>query len=131
MRYRFFNAIRELPPDLAARLTQIDYAREMAFVALRGPDIVGIARLVCEREAEAEFAIVVQPDMKGTGLARTLMHRLIAWAPRQGITTVIGSVLADNAPMLAFVRRLGFTVRRLHSEPDVVEARLDLIPPEP
>ena len=90
MRYRFFDAIRELPPDLAARLTQIDYAREMAFVALRGPDIVGIARLVCEREAEAEFAIVVQPDMKGTGLARTLMHRLVAWAPRQGIATVLG-----------------------------------------
>jgi acetyltransferase len=128
VRYRFFNAIRELPPDLAARLTQIDYAREMAFVALRGPEIVGIARLIVDRDAEAEFAIVVQPDMKGTGLARALMHRLIAWAPRQGITTILGQVLADNAPMLGFVRRLGFTLRRLPAEPDIIEARLDLAP---
>jgi acetyltransferase len=130
VRYRFFNAIRELPPDLAARLTRIDYAREMAFVALRGPEIVGIARLICDRDAEAEFAIVVQPDMKGTGLARALMHRLIAWAPRQGITTILGQVLADNAPMQGFVRRLGFTLRRLPAEPDLLEARLDLAPQE-
>ncbi len=128
VRYRFFNAIRELPPDLAARLTQIDYAREMAFVALRGPEIVGIARLIVDRDAEAEFAIVVQPDMKGTGLARALMHRLIAWAPRQGINTILGQVLADNAPMQGFVRRLGFTLRRLPAEPDILEARLDLAP---
>lgn len=128
--YRFFNAIRELPPELAARLTQIDYAREMAFVALRGPDIVGVARLICEREAEGEFAIAVQPDMKGTGLARALMGRLLAWASRQGIRRAIGVILADNGPMLAFVKSLGFTLRRMPREPDVIEAWLDL-PPAP
>jgi acetyltransferase len=36
-------------------------------------------------------------------------------------------VLSDNAPMLAFVRRLGFRVRRTPGEEDVVEARLSLI----
>ena len=128
VRYRFFNAIRELPAELAARLTQIDYGREMAFVAMRGRDIVGIARLVCERETEAEFAVVVQPDMKGTGLAHALMHRVLAWAPRQGVTGIVGLVLADNAPMQAFVRSLGFTLRRLPAEPDILEARLDLAP---
>ncbi len=131
IRFRFFNAIRELPPELATRLTQIDYGREMAFVALRGPDIVGVARLVVERDTEAEFAIVVQPDMKGTGLARALMHRLLAWAPRQGVTTIVGQVLADNRAMQAFVRSLGFTLRRIPAEPDILEARLDLAAPEP
>ena len=103
----------------------------MAFVALRGPDIVGVARLVVERDTEAEFAIVVQPDMKGTGLARALMHRLLAWAPRQGVTTIVGQVLADNRAMQAFVRSLGFTLRRIPAEPDILEARLDLAAPEP
>jgi acetyltransferase len=66
----------------------------------------------------------VQADMKGQGVARQLMQRLIEWARRRGLREVVGQVLADNAPMLAFVRRLGFGVQRLPEEPDVVEARL-------
>jgi acetyltransferase len=81
---------------------------------------------VCENEREGEFAVIVQADMKGKGVARHLMQRLIDWARRRGLSEVVGQVLADNAPMLAFVRRLGFRVRRLPEEPDVVEARLTL-----
>ena len=48
---------------------------------------------------------------------------------------IIGQVLADNAPMLAFVRHLGFSVHRMPEEPDVVEAKLVLeegaTPPTP
>jgi acetyltransferase len=54
------------------------------------------------------------------------MQRLIDWARRRGLSAVVGQVLADNAPMLAFVRRLGFGVKRMPEEPDVVEARLTL-----
>jgi acetyltransferase len=64
--------------------------------------------------------------MKGKGVARHLMRRLIDWARRRGLSAVVGQVLADNAPMLAFVRRLGFGVKRIPEEPDVVEARLTL-----
>jgi hypothetical protein len=35
-------------------------------------------------------------------------------------------VLADNAPMLAFVRRLGFTAKRSADEEEVMETRLVL-----
>jgi acetyltransferase len=64
--------------------------------------------------------------MKGKGVASHLMQRLIDWARRRGLSAVVGQVLADNAPMLAFVRRLGFGVKRIPEEPDVVEARLTL-----
>ena len=110
IRYRFFTAMRELSAEQMARLTQIDYDREMAFVAAREAtgETVGVARLVCENEREGEFAVIVQADMKGQGVARQLMQRLIEWARRRGLREVVGQVLADNAPMLAFVRRLGF-----------------------
>ncbi len=129
IRYRFFTAMRELSPEMMARLTQIDYDREMAFVAIREitGETVGVARLIAELDGVAgEFAVIVQPDLKGKGLASRLMQRLIDWARARGMAAVVGQVLADNAPMLAFVRHLGFSVRRLPEEPDVMEARLAL-----
>ena len=133
IRYRFFSAMRELSPEQMARLTQIDYEREMAFVAVNDAtgETVGVSRLVNDPEGgEGEFAVVVQPDMKGRGLARHLMQRLIDWGRSQGMAEIVGQVLSDNQPMLAFVRRLGFSVRRLPGEEDVVEARLPLQPEE-
>jgi acetyltransferase len=50
------------------------------------------------------------------------MDRLIDWAREQKIPEIVGQVLADNAPMLGFMRRLGFTLHHAPDEPDVVEA---------
>ena len=123
IRYRFFNMLRELPPEQIARMTQVDYDREMAFVAVREGDTVGVARLVREIGTDhGEFAVVVDPAMKGRGLARRLMERLVEWGGAQGMTAIVGQVLAENVPMLAFMRKMGATIRRLPDEPDVVEA---------
>ncbi len=110
IRYRFFTAMRELSAEQMARLTQVDYDREMAFIAVREAtgETVGVARLVGESgEPQGEFAVIVQADTKGKGLATHLMRRLIDWARGHGMQTIVGQVLADNAPMLAFVRHLG------------------------
>ncbi len=130
IRYRFFAALRELSPEQIARLTQIDYDHEMAFVAARdNGDTVGVARLAGEpRSDTAEFGIIVQADMKGRGLASHLMQRLIDWARGRGLVHITGQVLADNAPMLAFVRHRGFTLHRRAEEADVFEAKLALTP---
>ncbi len=126
VRLRFFSSLRELSPERIARMTQVDYGREMAFIAVRANgDTVGVGRLVCDRD-EGEFAVIVQGDMKGRGLARRLMQRLIAWGQAQGMVAIVGQILAENAPMLAFVRSLGFALIRLPDEPDIVEARLQL-----
>ena len=127
VRYRFFSMLRELSPERVVRMTQVDYDREMAFVAVRpNGDTVGVSRLVCDGSGGGEFAVVVQPDAKGKGLARRLMERLAEWGRAQGLTSMTGQVLADNAPMLAFMRRLGFTLHRMADDPEVMEAKLDL-----
>jgi acetyltransferase len=77
----------------------------------------------------AEFAVAVQPDMKGRGLASRLVRRLIEWGRARGVAEIVGQVLADNAPMLAFARHLGFEIHRLAGEDDVLEARLTLDEP--
>lgn len=129
IRYRFFTAVRELSAEQIARLTQVDYDREIAFIAVRQTtgDTVGVARLVGEPGSNSgEFAVIVQTDMKGRGLASRLMQSLIAWARANGLREMVGQVLADNPPMLAFVRHLGFSVHRMPDEPDVMEVRLPL-----
>jgi acetyltransferase len=137
VRYRFFSAIRALSAEQIARLTQVDYEREMALLAVRPAapgglvgETVGVARLVREMDTgEAEFAVVVQADAKGAGIASALMRQLLDWGRSKGVREVVGQILADNAPMLAFIRRLGFKVRRCPGDADIMEAHLVLEPP--
>ena len=132
IRRRFFSPMKEMPPTLVARLTQIDYDREMAFVATRrdaagAEQILGVARLIQDpAEPAAEFAVIVERGMKGQGLGRHLMERLFDWGRQAGVREVMGHVLAENRPMLAFVRSLGFTLTRSVEEEEVMEARLAL-----
>ncbi|NOG71111.1 GNAT family N-acetyltransferase [Roseicella sp. DB1501] len=133
VRWRFFSPLKELSPSMTARLTQIDYDREIAFIASRrrpegGEETLGVSRLIRDPgdPLRAEFAVAVSPAMKGQGLGRHLMERLFEWGRDNGVREVIGQVLADNAPMLAFVRALGFAIRRSPEEEDVMEARLAL-----
>jgi acetyltransferase len=72
--YRFMNTMRELPPAMVARLTQIDYDREMAFVATLEVDGVeneiGVCRYAVNPDGEScEFAVVVADDWQHRGLA--------------------------------------------------------------
>jgi acetyltransferase len=114
LRFRFFNARRELAHSELARLTQIDYAREMAFIAVRpggdgGSETLAVARAAVDPDnLEAEFAIVVRSDLQGRGLGRLLMDKLIAYQAAQGTQRLVGLVLHDNAGMRVFMQRLGF-----------------------
>jgi acetyltransferase len=127
IRYRFFSMLRELSPERIVRMTQVDYDREMAFIAVRANgDTVGVSRLVCDAQGGGEFAVVIQPDAKSQGLARRLMERLEEWGRAKHLTSMTGQVLADNQPMLAFMRKLGFTLHRMADDPEVMEAVLAL-----
>lgn len=131
IRFRFFGLVQELPHSQMARLTQIDYDREMAFVAT-APDAegkeetLGVVRAVTDPDNETtEFSIVVRSDLKGSGLARALMRKMIRYCRDRGTRVMVGQVLKENPRMLAFVEGLGF--RRTRSvDVDVVEVELDL-----
>jgi acetyltransferase len=124
VRFRFFSVMKELPAPLLARLTQIDYGREMAFVAMRDGRNFGTARVIREPfGTAAEFAVVVAPAAKGIGLARHLMARVEDWARAEGISELVGHVLADNRPMLGFVEKLGYTLARGTEDADIMLAK--------
>ncbi|MCU0986100.1 MAG: GNAT family N-acetyltransferase [Acetobacteraceae bacterium] len=134
VRLRFFAPIRALSPEQIARMTQIDYDREMAIIASRetegGAETLGVMRIIREDE-DGEFAIVVRSDAKGSGLGSRLMRAGLAWARDAGIRRVVGDVLAENAPMLGFVRSLGFSISRSADDPELMVATLVLAPPPP
>jgi acetyltransferase len=112
-RLRFFGAGPDLSHGFLARLTQIDYAREMAFVAIQAGSgtLLGVVRMVADPDYQhAEYAILVRSDLKGRGLGWRLMHRLMDYAKQEGLQELNGSVLAGNATMLDMCRQLGFTV---------------------
>ncbi len=131
LRYRFFSARGSLPPEEIARLTDVDYGREMAFIAVReNGETAGVARLARNDSegAQAEFAVLVDPCAKGKGVATRLMQAIIDWGKSQGVKQIDGQILADNAPMLGFIRRLGFLLQRDPQEPDIINAKLVLNP---
>lgn len=131
VRLRFFSVIKSMRHEMAARLTQIDYDREMAFVLFEGPDdsgaALGIARFSADPDFDtAEFAITVRSRAQGKGYGRALMQELIAYAGSRGIGELFGVVLADNRPMLALAKSLGFRQGHDPSEPGVVRVSLRL-----
>ena len=133
IRLRFFAALTELSHAFAARLTQIDYHREMAFVALKekegeDPEIWGVVRISADPDNErAEYAVLVRSDIKGRGLGAELMNRILDYGVRRGLSEIWGDVLDHNKRMLELVRELGFSVRHLPDEPGIVRVvkRLD------
>jgi len=122
-RLRFFSGHPDLSHRVLARLTQIDYAREMAFVATAKAtgDLLGVARFVADPDyTQGEYAILVRSDLKGRGLGWRLMQHLIAYARSEKIAELYGLVLAENTTMLRMCRELGFRVER---EPDDATVR--------
>ncbi|WP_426173779.1 bifunctional acetate--CoA ligase family protein/GNAT family N-acetyltransferase [Massilia sp. TWR1-2-2] len=116
VRYRMFVRIRELTPSQLARFTQIDFDREMAFIATRDgadgrPETLGVARVVADPDnVAAEFAVTVRSDLKGHGLGRTLMKKVIAYCRSRGTREIVGEALPQNTRVIRLVRSLGFEV---------------------
>ena len=107
--------MKELPHLTAARFTQIDYDREMAFVIAETgsagvAELHAVVRLVADPDgARAEFAIIVEHALTGLGLGSALLSRLIDYARGKGIGELWGDVLDDNVVMRNLCRSLHFS----------------------
>lgn len=113
LRLRFFTPMKGLPHALAARLSQIDYDREMAVVARLDADgpALGVARFSADPDnRRCEFAVALRSDWKSKGLGFLLMARIIDIARQRGIAEMIGDVLHENEPMLSLAKSLGFAL---------------------
>lgn len=129
--FRFMDTLRELTPMMLVRFTQLDYDREMAFVAVieeggRETEI-GVTRYIANPDGEScEFALVVTDLWQRRGLGRKLMGLLIDVARARGFREMIGDVLAENRRMLELCTELGFANSESPGDATVRRARLVL-----
>jgi acetyltransferase len=132
LRLRFFSTRRELPRSELARLTQIDYAREMAFIAVHlrpdgAEETLGVVRAAIDPDnIDAEFAIIVRSDLKGQGLGHMLLSKMIDYLSRRGTQRLVGDILRENHPMRELARSCGFVVDAAASDVDTLRFVLAL-----
>jgi acetyltransferase len=127
LRLRFFMARREVPRSELARYCQIDYEREMTFVAMDGERMAGEVRAICDPDnREAEFAVQVAGPWQRRGLGRKLLAKLLAYLRARGTAEVVGVCLHENPGMIALARSCGVEVRT--APDDTMHLRLPLRP---
>jgi acetyltransferase len=131
IRMRIFYSRRSIERSELARLTQIDYERELAYIATRhhagGEETLAVVRAVIDPDnVAAEFGIVVRSDLKGGGLGDVMMKKLIRHLRERGTQRLVATVLAENTRMLDLAAGLGF--QRVPGEPgdDTVSMALPL-----
>ena len=119
--------MKEFGHRFIARLTQIDYARAMAFVAIEEATgkMLGVIRLHADANYDSgEYAVLVRSDLKGRGLGYLLMQMIIEYAHAEGLKVIEGQVLGENTAMLAMCRELGFDIAPDPRDPDTYLVRL-------
>jgi acetyltransferase len=129
LRLRFFAPIKDFGHAFVARLTQIDYARAMAFVAFDETtrELLGGVRLHSDANYETgEYAVLLRSDLKGRGLGWQLMQLIIEYARHEGLARIEGQVLGENRVMLQMCRDLGFSVGLDEGGGDIMKVVLAL-----
>nr|MDJ0881243.1 GNAT family N-acetyltransferase [Gammaproteobacteria bacterium] len=130
--FRFMHGLDHLSPMMLARLTQIDYDREMALIAVlnEGTEkarIIGVARYAINPDRHScEFALTVGDEYQGKGIGRYLMKRIMTVAKERGIEIIEGEVLSNNVKMLRLMKGMDFRIIHNATEPDTVEVRRHL-----
>lgn len=114
LRLRFFDSIKQFSHLFLVRLTQLDYARAMAFVAFdeTSGDILGVVRVHSDPAGESgEYAILLRSDLKGHGLGWALMQMIIEYGKSERLKRIVGQILQENSVMLKMCRELGFEIK--------------------
>jgi acetyltransferase len=124
LRLRFFTPVHGLTHAVAARLSQLDYDRELALLAEHDGVALGAVHFFADPDnRRAEYAIAVRSDWKGRGVGYLLMNRLIGIAEERGIGELVGEVMRENGPMLQMCRELGFTIAVQPGDPALLLVR--------
>ncbi|UOV03235.1 bifunctional acetate--CoA ligase family protein/GNAT family N-acetyltransferase [Pseudoxanthomonas mexicana] len=127
LRLRFFQSVRHFSHEFIARLTQLDYARSIALVAIHPQthEMLGAVRLHADANYEkGEYGILVRSDLKGHGIGWKLMQIMIEYARWLGLEVIEGQVLRENRTMLAMCESLGFTVKLDPDDPTLMNVSL-------
>jgi len=120
--FRFMQSLQELTEEMLVRFTQIDYDREMAFIAtteFNGNEAeIAVGRYVTNPDGNScEFAIVVGDEWRRMGIGTRIMMALMQVAKSRGLKTMEGEILTENTKMISLARKLGFTIRAIPDDP--------------
>lgn len=125
LRLRFFNAAHTFDHEDMANFTQLDYERQMAFVACvhQGDEwiIIGVVRTnTTPDNRDAEFGMMVQSDMKKQGIGYLLLQKMIKYTKERGSTYLISETMRENTAMQALARKVGMRVEDSPDDPQAV-----------
>lgn len=103
---RFFTLYSHPPAGALHALSDLDHVTKDAAVAAVGDEVVGVGRYaaVTGEPGTAEVAVVVEDAWQGRGLGRRLLACAESLARLHGYTTLVATVLADNAPAIRMLR---------------------------
>jgi len=129
--FRFRQALHELTSEMIVRFTQIDYDREMAFIAITAnknvPEELGVGRYIRNPDGySAEFALVIADDCQGLGIGTRIMKALMKTAKDKGISLFEAEVLATNVPMLNLLKKLDFNIEENLENSEIVHVVKEL-----
>src|SRR4051812_20209290 len=128
---RYFGGRPHLAPADVHRFMRVDGRARFALVAMRGTDLVAVARYEGRPgERSAELAVVVDDALQHQGVGRLLLERLLDVAREAGLGELAADVLVGNGAMLALPRTLG-QPRRTETDGDTVPVYVALSGPEP
>lgn len=114
IRFRYFHNKADLTKRDLSLLTQINYDRQMAFIAEQTLDdgskeILGVSRIWTDPDnIRTEFSVIIRDDLQGLGLGSLLMNKLISYARSVGTLEMIGKIMVENHPMRGLMKHLGF-----------------------
>jgi acetyltransferase len=132
LRMRFFGFVHDFPHNQLAMMSQIDYDREMAFIATTmedegKPKTLGVVRTFFDPDnINAEFAIVVRTDLKIKGLGSALMEKMIRYCRERGTKELMAYTLRENRAMQALGKKFGFRIKTDPDDPEAIQLVLDM-----
>lgn len=134
IRFRYFHNKADLTQRDLSLLTQINYDRQMAFIAEQTLDdgskeILGVSRIWTDPDnIRTEFSVIIRDDLQGLGLGALLMRKLISYSRSVGTLEMIGKIMVDNHPMRGLMQHLGFRCS-YNMDEQVIDAILPLNEP--
>ena len=126
----FFAPLRDRTHETAARLSQIDYDREMTLVAWEGDRVAGLVRSLADADRDAsECAVIIRRDLRQKGLAKQLLQALLSTIAILGIRKAVLIFPSDETRMLNIAADMAFAVGPMPAEASLLRATKDLTAP--
>jgi len=116
-----------LLPVMATRHTQIDYNRQMAFVAIDpAGSILGTVRALTDSDnTRASCSMAVAPSASGTDLGIILLKKIAAYCRGRGTAELVGFIRKADQELLRVIRDSGCKLTTT-ADAEMLEGRMKL-----